>query len=270
MFVTYAVLMIIGAVVAVIALVGSVALIVNVTNAIWLAARGTEATGKVTRVNEQKPGRAARVQVAYETPHGSFTVEGTSQRAWTGSTIPVRYDPARPAHATTMTRPWRRALTEIPAALLTAAAGAGMIISGAWYYSGTHTRLQIPLVGGSAALAFALMLGTRAARRYTVVRHWRRMLQAKGTVRRYADHSPVGPGILISFSPADGGRQEFWARAGTIPAKVGDTVPVRYDPAMPATTATVEDAGDIRSGAIATTVIAAGCAVFALYLFSLL
>lgn len=269
MFVTYAILLIIGVIVLVIAMAGGVALIVNVTSALWLAKRGAEAAGTVTRVDERKPGRAARVQVRYETPGGSFTIAGTSQRGWPGVPVAVRYNPARPAQATTLTRPWQRALTGIPVVLLTAATGGGMVTSAAWYYSGSRTPLQVPLAGGAVALGIALMCATHVSRRYTVLRHWRRMVQADGKVQRYADHSPVGAGILISFPSADGS-EKFWVRAGTILAKVGDTVTVRYDPDMPAVTATVEAAGDLRSSVIATTVVGAGCLAFAIYLFSML
>lgn len=269
MFITYAVLMIVGAIALVIDLAAGAGLISGVVSALQLAGRGTETDGTITWVDDRKPGWAARVRVAYETPGGTLSLQTTSQRPWIGSIVPVRYNPMRPAQATTLIRPWRRALVGIPTVLLIAVAAGGLIISGAWYFSGTHTPLQIPLVGGSATLGIALMCGSFAARRYPILLNWRRLSQTDGTVRRYADHSPVGPGILISFPTADG-NEEFWVRAGTIPAKVGDTVTVRYSPDRPATTATVQNAEDVRASAIASTVVAAGCAAFALYLYSML
>lgn len=271
MFVTYAAGMAVGVLVLLLGLFSVIALLVSVASAVRLAARGPVTTGTVTAVEYRQAGFAARVQVSYETPGGTFTAWGTSHRPWKGSPVPVRYDRSRPEHATTVTRPWRRAATALPVALLTVAAAAGMIIAGAWYFSGSHTPWQIPLLGASVTLGGALGCTVAATRRYTTLAHWRRMLTADGTVRRYADHSPAaGPGIQITFATAAGEKAEFWIAAGTVPAKVGDTLTVRYSPDRPTATATVREAGDLRNSAVAFTVSAAALAAFALYMYSML
>jgi hypothetical protein len=101
--------------------------------------------------------------------------------------------------------------------------------------------------------------------RYSELLRWRRMVRVDGEVRRYYDKSPVGPGILISFESADG-PEEFWAKAGSVLVGVGDTVTVHYDPARSAKSATVHTAGDVRAYAIASTVIALGLGVLAVFL----
>ncbi|HEX3955335.1 MAG TPA: DUF3592 domain-containing protein [Trebonia sp.] len=60
-----------------------------------------------------------------------------------------------------------------------------------------------------------------------------------------------------------GGRGDFWARAGGVPAGVGDTVTVYYDPARPAESATVQTISDVRARAIAATVAALICLLLA-------
>lgn len=264
MFITYAVLLVIGGVLLVADLFIGVVLVTGVTVALWLAARGVETAGRVTLVEPRRPGRAARVQVAYETPGGKFQTEGTAQRPQVGEPVPVRYHPARPARATTLTRPWGRALAGIPTVLAVLAVSIGMVTSASWYFSGSHTRLQEPLAGASFTGALALAFACYAAGRYKVLLRWRRMVQVDGKVMRFSEKSPVGPGILISFASADG-REEFWARAGTVTAGTGDAVAVYYDPARAATSATVQNAADVRAYAIASTVVTLGLAALAIF-----
>jgi hypothetical protein len=265
-FVAYAGLLVIGALLLAIALFAAVLLALAVPTAMRLATRGAEATGHVVGSEGRRPGGGTRVRVAYETPGGRFETRGTSYVSGLGVPVPVRYDPAKPARATTLTRPGRRAITTIPVVLAVAAVSAGMIVGSAWYFAGVHSRLQAPLAGGCFALALALGFGFYACRRYAELLGWRRMVSAEGTVRRFDEHAPGGPGILISFEPA-GGRAEFWARAGSVLAGVGDQVTIRYDPAKPSTTATVQTPSDIRAYALGGTVltlIMAGLSVFAI------
>jgi hypothetical protein len=264
-FITYAALLVIGVILLPADLFIGVVLVTGVTSALWLAARGVETAGRVTQVEPRRPGRSARVLVVYETPGGKFHVDGTSQRPHIGEPVPVRYHPARPAFATTLTRPWRRTLVGIPTVLAILAASIGMVTSAVWYFGGSHSKLQVPLAGASSLGALALAFAYYAAGRYAELLRWRRMMRADGTVRRFNENSPVGPGILISFESADG-PEEFWARAGSVLVGVGDAVTVYYDPARPARSATVHTVGDVRAYAIASTVIALGLGALAIFL----
>jgi hypothetical protein len=263
-FITYAVLLVIGGILLVADLFIGTVLVTGVTVALRLAACGVETAGRVTLVEPRRPGRAARVQVAYETPGGTFQTEGTSQRLQLGEPVPVRYHPARPALATTLTRPWGRAFVGIPTVLAVLTVSVGMVTSAIWYFGGSHNRLQVPLAGASFTGGLALACAYYAAGRYTVLLRWRRMVQADGKVLRFSEKSPVGPGILISFASA-GGREEFWAQAGTVNVGTGDAVTVYYDPARAATSATVQNAGDIRAHAIASTVVTLGLGALAIF-----
>jgi hypothetical protein len=255
LFLVYALLVIIAAVMLLIDLVAAAALALALGRAVPLAAGGTETTGRVARISSRRPGRRARVRVAYDTPAGTFETGGSSQRPRIGEPKPVRYDPARPARATTMVRPGRAAAGGIPVVLAVAALSAGMITGSAWYFAGVHGHAQLPLGGGCFILALALGTGYYACSRYAELAGWRRMAQAEGTVRRFDEHGPGGPAVLISFQSA-AGREEFWARAGTVAAAVGDAVTVYYDPAKPASSATVQTAADVRAYAVGSTVLA--------------
>jgi Protein of unknown function (DUF3592) len=265
-FITYVALFVIGGILLVADLFIGAVLVTNVSGALWLAMRGVETTGRVTLVEERRPGSAAQVQVAYDTPGGTFRTEGRSQRPQLGGQIPVRYHPAKPAFATTLTRPWRRTLVGIPTVVAVMAASVGMVTSAVWYFHGSHTSLQVPLAGASFLGALALASAYGSAGRYAALLRWRRMVQADGKVLRFSEKSPVGPGILVSFTSADG-REEFWARAGSVDVGSGDTVAVYYDPAKAATSATVQTARDVRAIAIAGTVFT--LAFGALAIFSL-
>jgi len=263
-FITYAALFVIGAILLVADLFVGAVLVTNVSGALWLVARGVETTGRVTLVEERRPGSAARVQVAYETPGGTFQTEGTSQRPQLGGQIPVRYHPTRPGFATTLTRPWRRTFVGIPTVLAVMAISVGMVTSAIWYFGGSHTRLQVPLAGASFLGALALALAYYAVGRYTVLLRWRRMVRVDGKVLRFSEKSPVGPGILVSFMSPEG-REDFWARAGSVDVGSGDAVTVYYDPARAATSATVQPAGDIRASAIGSTVFALAFGALAIF-----
>ena len=266
MFITYAALFVIGGILLVADLFIGAVLVTNVSCALWLAARGVKTTGRVTLVEERQPGSPAQVQVAYDTPGGTFRTEGTAERAQLGEQIPVRYHPAKPSFATTLTRPWARTFVGIPTVLAVLAVSVGMLTSALWYFHGSHAKPRVPLVGASFLGALALALAYYAVGRYTVLFRWRRMVRVEGKVLRFKEKSPVGPGILISFTSADG-REEFWARGGSVDVGAGDAVTVYYDPAKAATSATVQNAGDVRAYAIGSTVSAlvfGALAIFAL------
>ena len=194
------------------------------------------------------------MRVAYETKEGRFETGGTSQRPRLGEPMTVRYDPARRARATTMLRPARRAVIAIPVMLVVAAVSAAMIVGSVFYFAHVHSGLQVALAGGGGVLALALATAYYAGGQLAELFRWGRMVQAPGKIKRFDEHAPGGPGILISFESGDG-REEFWARASVL-AGVGDTVTVHYDPAKPAGSATVATAADVRVHAIAGTVIA--------------
>jgi hypothetical protein len=255
LFLVYALILILAALILLIDLVAAAALAVALARAVPLALRGREATGRVVKIESRRPGRTARVRVAYETPGGTLETGGTSQRPRLGEPKAVRYDPARPARATTLVRPARTAAAGIPVILVAAALSAGMITGSAWYFASVHSHARLPLAGGCFTLACALATGYYAWGQYAELLRWRRMVQAAGKVKRFNEHAPGGPGILISFESADG-REEFWARAGSVAAGVGDTVTVYYDPAKPASSATVQTAADVRAHAIGGTVVA--------------
>lgn len=266
MLVAYAGLLVIGALILAIDLFTAVLLILAVATAVRLATRGTQTTGHVVREERRRPGGRARVRVAYETPGGRFETSAISDRQRLGDPIPVRYDPAKPGRATTVTQPRHPVVTGIPVVLAVAALSAGMIIGSAWYFAGEHNRLQAPLAGGCFALALALICGYYASGRYAELLRWRRMVRADGTVQLFDERAPGGPAILISFESARG-REEFWARAATVPAGVGDRVAIHYDPAKPARTATVQTPSDIRAYALGGTIltlIMAALSVFAI------
>lgn len=264
MFIAYACALVLGAVLLIADLFVGAVQVTGVIAALWLAARGVETAGRVTLVERRRAGSPARVQVSYETPGGTFSTEGTAQRPRLGGPMPVRYHPDRPAFATTLTRPWRRTFVGIPTALAVAVGSVGLVTSASWYFGGNHTSLQAPLAEASFWGVLALAAAYIAAGRYSVLLRWRRMVPADGKVRRFDERSPVGPGILISFESTDG-HEEFWSQAGIVPAGVGDTVTVHYDPDKAATSATVRTARDVRSGAIAGTVFTLGFGALAIY-----
>ena len=217
-----------------------------------------ETTGHVVKIQPKRPtARLTRVRVAYETPAGTLETGGTMLSPRIGAPMAVRYDPARPHRSTTMVKPMRLAFIQLPLILAIGALCVGVITASVWYFAGVHGNLQTPLFGGSIGLIIALGSGYYAYGRYAVLLRWRRhMRRAPGTVRRFEEHAPVGgPGIQISFEGL-GGRQDFWAQAGSVLAGVGDTVTVYYDPARPAESATVQTISDVRARAIAATVCA--------------
>lgn len=254
MFLYNAFLLVLGVVLLLIDLFAGAVLILAVSLSVPLVLGGTEVTGHVVTIERSRPGRPARVRVAYQTPGGTFETTGSTRNPRIGEPKTVRYNPARPARATTMTRPGRTAAIGIPIVLIIAGLSAGMIIGSVWYFAGVHRQLQTRLGFGSMLLTFALGAGWYAVTQYGKVLRWRRMAQAAGKVKRFTEHSPVGPGILISFDSA-GSENEFWARAGSVPAGVGDTVTVYYDPGKPATSATVDTAATVRTQAIGATVL---------------
>lgn len=254
-------LLIIGGVVLAIDLVVALMLAVGVPMAIWLAVTRTAKTaGEVIEIEGRRPRGRARVRVAYYTPEGRFETHSTIQRAQVGDQVPVRYRPGKPDQASTSlsSRSWKQIITAIPVVVIVGALSIGMITSCVWYFAGSHTSLQDPLSGGSLVLLLAFGCGALAVNRWTVLLRWHRMVRTDGELRRYKEASGTddGPGrVLISFQSVDG-EEEFWARAGTVLAGVGDTVTVYYDPESPATSATVEESSDVRNYAIAGTVLA--------------
>jgi hypothetical protein len=221
--------------------------------AVPLALRGAAVTGHVTRVRERR--RRGGVTVAYETPAGIFETGGTSRHSRVGEPMAVRYDPARPARATTVIHPIRGVAVWAPLALAVAAVSAGMIVGSVFYFAGIHSTLQAPLVGGGFTLGLALAAAGFARDKYAELLRWRRMVQVPGKIKRFKEDAPDGRGVLISFESADG-QEEFWARTGSVVARVGDTVTVYYDPSKPGWSATVEDSSTVRSYAIGGTVLA--------------
>jgi hypothetical protein len=268
-FVLYLVLIVIGAVLLAVDLFIVIGLAVTLPVALWLAVRGTLTTGHVVRVNERRrrPGRTTPVRVAYGTPAGTLQTRGTSPEARIGEPIPVRYLPARPALCTTMTRPVRQAATSVPLALAVGALSVGAIIAAVWYFTGTHTQLQLPLGSGAVVWLITLAFGWYAVSRYGMLLRWRRMVQAAGTIKRYEEPAPGSgmPGnILISFRSADGD-EEFLAQAGSALPGGGDSVTVYYDPSAPAHSATVQTSSQVRAYAIFCTVAAVVFAFIGVY-----
>jgi hypothetical protein len=262
-FLVFAVLLVVSGLVLLTDVLVGAGLVLALGRAIPLALRGTLVTGHVAAVERRRPGRSARVRVGYETAAGKLETGGTTQSPWTGAPVAVRYDPARPGRATTMVRPARTAATGITTVLVVAALSAGMLTGSVWYFAGVHSDTQLPLAGGCFFGALALATGYFAGSRCALLLRWRRMITASGTVRRFDEHAPGGPGILVAFR-SEGGHEEFWARAGSVPANVGDTVTVRYEPAKPATSATVQSASQIRAQAAGSALAALLFAVVAI------
>lgn len=268
LFLAFAVLIVIGVPLLLADLFYALVLVTTLPGALWLAVRGTETTGKVTWVDKQRPGRGSQVIATYTAPAGTFQVSGTSGRPQIGAPAAVRYNPGNPAFATTVTDPWLRAATRIPMVLAAGAAGAGMATAAIWYFTGTHTALQVPVGGGAFALAITLMFAHYTAGRYAVLLRSRRMVQTDGTITRRDQNSPLGPGCLIAFETGDG-PAEFWVRADSVRAGNGDTVTVHYDPRDPEATATLDTADDVRDAVIGGTVftlILASAVVYAITL----
>lgn len=269
MSLVYVLLLVLAALILLVDLVVAAALAAALARAVPLAVGGTETTGHVVRIDSRRPGRPARVRVAYETPRGTLQTTGTAQRPRLGEPAPVRYDPARPARATTLLLPARLAAVGIPMVLVIAALCAGMITGSVWYFGGVHSRTRLPLAGASLALALAIALGYYAWGQVAELLRWRRMLQTEGKVKRFDEHAPGGPGILISFESGDG-KEDFWARAGSVVAGPGDPVTVYYDPARPAVSATVQTANDVRASAMGGTVLTLIMVAIAVVAISLL
>ena len=261
MFIAYAGGLAIASLVLLVDLFIAALAITTLVLSVALVRHPRQVTGHVVRIAPAPPAarvpRRTRVRVAYDTPSGTLETGGTMPRPRIGAPMAVRYDPARPHRATTMVRPMRLALVQLPLVLAIAVLAIGVITGSAWYFAGIHDNAQAPLVGGCTALAIALGSGYYASGRYAVLARWRRhMTQAQGTVRRLDEHASVGgPGIQVSFKTASG-REDFWAPAGSVPATVGDAVTVYYDPAHPADSATVQTTSDIRVRAIAATACA--------------
>lgn len=250
-------LLIIGVPLLIIDLVVGALLLGVVALALWITARGTKTTGEVVRIGEKRgSGRYTRFRVSYVTPDGNFETGGISERPQLGEPVTVRYHRSRPSVATTETRPWRRAFTGVPVVLAVAAVSAGMIVSAVWYFNGSYPQLQEPLGGASFAFALAFACGYYATNRCALLLGWRRMVQTEGKVLRGEPSSRAnGPvRVLISFQSAEG-HEEFRAPANAVHAELGDTVTVYYDPARPIATATVHNAGSVRSGMLGSMVL---------------
>lgn len=260
---------VIGVVLLPIALLFLLGQAVALSAALRLALRGTETTGHVVRADERRrrPGRVTRVWVAYETPDGTLETRGTSSEGRTRESIPVRYLPAKPSVATTLTRPLRYAAASVPLALAVVILSAAMIIGAVFYFAGTHAQLEFPLSGGSFALVIALFWGWYATNRYGVLLRWRRMVRTDGKVKRFVEPAPGSnmPGeIVVSFQSAEGA-EEFSAQAGSVLVGAGDDVTVYYDPSAPAHSATVQASSQIGAYAIASTVFALVFAFLGVY-----
>jgi hypothetical protein len=260
-FLLYATLLVFAVLILALDLLAAAALTIALARAIPLAVRGTQTTGYVTGIDRPRR-RGARVRISYETAAGKLETRGTSRRPRLGEPKPVRYDPANPARATSMVQPARAAAIGVPATLAVAALAVAMAAGSILYFTGTDSRLQLPLAFGGFALALAVGTAYYACGQYAALLRWRRMVQTTGRVKRFEEHGPGGPGILIYFESA-AGHEDFWARAGSVSAGVGDTVTVYYDPAKPERTATVEAADVVRAHAIAGTLLAAVLAVVA-------
>lgn len=252
-------LLIVGVPLLVIDLVIGVLLAGVVSGASWLAIRGTKTTGEIVRIGEkQGTGRYTRFRASYVTPEGTFETGGITERPQLGEPVDVRYHRSRPSFATTETRPLRQAVTGVPMVVLVAVVGIGMIVSAIWFFSGSHTQLQLPMAGASFSFALMLAFAYYATSRYTMLLGWRHMVQTEGKVLRH-DEPPAGKDgpvrLLISFQSADGD-EEFRAAASTVHARAGDNVTVYYDPSKPAATATVQDAPKVRSAALGSTAFA--------------
>lgn len=254
-------LLIIGGVVLAIDLIVALMLAVGLPMALWIAVSRTGKTvGEIVAIGERRRRGWARAQVAYYTPEGRFETRSTTQRPRLGDQVPVRYRPGKPSQASIgrSARFWRQMIIAVAVVMVIGALCVGMIASCVWYFTGSHTQLQVPLSGGSLALLLAFGCAALAVNRWTMLLRWRRMVRTDGELLRYKKPSPTddGPGrVLVSFRSADG-EEEFWARAGTVLAGVGDTVTVYYNPDNPATSATVEEASDVRNYAVAGTVLA--------------
>lgn len=255
MIIAYIGALVIGAIILLADLTVGTAVVVTSISAVWLSVRGIKTTGHVVHVGDRRPGRKAEVRVSYETPSGRREIDGKSQRPQVGELVNVWYSPRQPAKATAVAHPWREAAIGIPVALWMGILAVGMVTGSVWYFSGTHAHLQLPVGLGSLGLAAGLTSAYGAGMQYVALLHRHRMTHTDGKVKQYDDHSPVGPGILVSFD-SDNGPEKFWAQVGYVAAGVGDTVTVYYDPDKPATSATVKDASDVRNMAIFFTAFA--------------
>lgn len=263
MFIIYAGLLIIGAPLFLVDLFFVVVGVTGVTRALWLVARGVDATGRVTLVDPRAPGMSTKVTVAYETPGGKFHVDGrTKRQLHLGDQMAVRYHPDKPAFATTLLSPWKRTFIGIPTVLLILAMSGGMVTSAMWYFRGTHTSLQLFLGEGSFLGLIALASVYGAAIQYAALWRWRSRVKVDGKAVRFDEKR----GILVSFESADGPEQ-FWEPAGSVDIGSSDDVTVYYDPDWPATSATLRNAYGVQTMAIWWTVfalIAGPLAIFAL------
>lgn len=255
MFLAYAGALVIGVILLLGDLFIGTSVVVTAISAVRLSARGTETSGRVVWFGYGQPGRSVDARVSYETPGGRHELDCKAKDPYIGQARTVWYDPGKPAKATAVDRPRRRAAVGIPMAIWVAVIGAGLVVGSAWHFAGSHAQLQVPVAGGAGALLAAMPFGNAAIQRLDVLLHWRRMVVAEGTVQKYADHSPVGQGILVAFDSGDG-EHEFWARAGVVEVRVGDPVTVYFDPSHPATSGTIEDASDNRNFALVTGVFA--------------
>lgn len=194
MFIIYVGALAFGALLLVFALPLAVLLILAMPKAALLAMRGTLTTGEVVRVEKQLPGRAPRVRVAYGTPNGKFETfaAATSQQPQPGQQVPVRYDPAKPSRAAGVTQSGWAAVISVPALLAMSAASAGMITAAVWYFTGTHTRLQVSLAAGSFGLALTLIAGWYTWTRYTKLFRSRRTARVESKTSRHDDLAPSG------------------------------------------------------------------------------
>lgn len=258
MFLINAGALIIGALILVIGVVAGIALAIGVCGESWFFVRGTRTTGEVVGVEQRRrPGGLVRVQVAYETPAGRFEMTDRLRRARLGEKVLVRYLPAKPRRAIALTGTWRLAVIGFPVALALVASGAGMVLGTAWYFSGSHARIQAPLTDGAVCLAVAVGFGYYSLRQYVTLFRWRRMVRTDGKILRYDERAPGGGragGILIAFQSADGA-EEFWTRAGSAPGGIGDAVTVSYDPEKPAASATVDEARTVWAYALFSTIL---------------
>jgi hypothetical protein len=249
--ITYVGYLVFGPIIFLADLIFGVSVVISVIDALRLLSRGVDTTGRVAVLNPRLPGRSQQLMLEYGTPGGNFQIKGTSKRqVQFGDRMPVRYDPDRPAFATTLLRPWIRTFVGIPTVLALMAMSIGMITSADWYFRGIHTSLQFPVAGASGMGLFAVISGYGAAIQYAALWRWRRRVQVPGRALKFDEKS----GILVSFESADG-PEEFWEPPGSVDIGSSDEVTVYYDPDRPAASATLRDAYGVRTFAIGWTVI---------------
>lgn len=271
--ITAAGLIVIGGIALLIDLVFALFAVVTVLLAfLVLVSPRKRTTGEVIDIGKGRTALGTRVRVAYYTPDGRSEIDASVQRPRLGQQLSVRYKPGQPERASTVSAAsfGSRLVGIIPAVAVFGALAYGMVISGVWYFTRSHTSLQAPVGGGSFFLAFALLFALAAVRQYSGLLRRHRMTLTQGEILRRVDEPKPGTdevrGVLVSFKTTEGETEEFWAQSN-VSGKRGDSTDVYYDPGQPGETATVETARERRGTALtctAFTVFFGICAVLVL------